>query len=672
MRYHPIPSFFTACVVSFAFLNMNDDVFILDLCPCLAFIFIVLHFAHVDFMSFTSFPSGSGYVALRKVPPPNMSPKVLLERDAAVRDVIMCMIGETGQEQTAFLDDMHGSGKTSLISNLVETGKALGWHLRSEKFRELARATYLHIRMDVHWDGNVSIDKKKMSSIVRDAIRSVVRTASDGQADLPLNESEFMVALDKVCGSQKLILHFDEVGCFESTTEHAGYATAMIYEIWNMGTKLKAKGHYFALTGRSSLLHIVGTGKLQNSTYRSPHTSKLISLAPLSSEAVLSLMEERIEFTANTIEEAAAIREFTGGIPRAVVEVIRYVANQSVVFTKLSEPQIEDITSAVQQSCCRVPNSQDSRSFDRCLEMSWCAIEFSDRSTICGEPITCLIARLGIFREEMDKTSGRFKLLIPKFMRSYQHKHSRLIEDILKDRDIGNRMECAFLRILHLRLTTQVASEPVDWSSIDLPAISSLLNPPPCVIDSTRMFAAPKIASSGWTKEEVVETMGAIHNNNVLDSLRATFPPDALPCIFECMFTGHLYVPLPKSSSADLFIKLAADCMLCFQFKNSSTNLTKEKIETEAKKCTAAGWNVMLVLVCSSGNGTASDKWSQIEGVQVLHLSKTSVEKFLGSNTISKMTSTTALQDLSIRLAASPLKLVNLEDLANTLSGMTV
>ena len=65
---------------------------------------------------------------------------------------------------------------------------------------------------------------------------------------------------------------------FESNSDEI--ALRILHRIWNIGNSLKSQGHFYILSGRSRLLHVVGRNitALSNINFQSPNTSKLLNM----------------------------------------------------------------------------------------------------------------------------------------------------------------------------------------------------------------------------------------------------------------------------------------------------------------------------------------------------------------------------------------------------------
>ena len=85
----------------------------------------------------------------------------------------------------------------------------------------------------------------------------------------------------------------------------------------------------------------------------------------------------------------------------------------------------------------------------------------TDDDTIFNEPITAIMARLGIYRDyNLDQS---FTLKIPLFLMRMYNCTSRSIMSIAESENKGQRLEAGFRRILHLRMSTRAAN----WSELN-------------------------------------------------------------------------------------------------------------------------------------------------------------------------------------------------------------
>lgn len=148
-----------------------------------------------------------------------------------------------------------------------------------------------------------------------------------------------------------------------------------------------------------------------------------------------------------------------------------------------------------------------------------------------------------------------------------------------------------------------------------------------------------------------------------IDERNATkqqFPPEALNCICKEMKIGQYYQPLPLSSSADAIIRIDEKTLCHFQFKNyiepfDCTNLSF--LHKEVRKCFVEDFKNYCIFICSSGNSTGTDAFFTHKSVDIILLSKSSVELFLGKHALIHLESKNLTDDSDGKLMnMSPLK----------------
>ena len=173
----------------------------------------------------------------------------------------------------------------------------------------------------------------------------------------------------------------------------------------------------------------------------------------------------------------------------------------------------------------------------------------------------------------------------------------------------GDRLECGFRRILHLRaaLSSQLGSS--DWASLGLPFLDHASVPFPRNIECA--FPFPKIVSQSASPDSsfevgAVELMEYVHSRAThLDVQQQQFPRTLLPALYALMRIGLYYQPLPRSQGADALIRCTEDVICNFQFKNSSKPLSDADVESEARNCgpvESSKWKSFLILVPSGGH----------------------------------------------------------------------
>jgi hypothetical protein len=422
-----------------------------------------------------------------------------------------------------------------------------------------------------------------------------------------------------------------------------------LYRMWHIGEKFRDYGnHYYVLTGRSSHLHTIGTQRLSKnrSNFQSPSLAELIPLPLLTSISVKAILQDRkdklppvlFDETGEPKEEIIDhIYGFTGGVPRAVnAAVLCYL------YSKNATPS--DVEESVITNCQGSFLSENDRSiFYCCLELSWAEISMTNDGTIFDEPITAVVARLGIYRDYNSAQS--FTLSIPPFLMRMYNCPSRSIISIAESENKGHRLEAGFRRILHLRMSTRATH----WQELGLPILADFHVPFP-EVRLERSYVFPKIVKQNDRNEvQSRECMNQIHQD--LTPPRTEFSLNCLPWLCDEMKIGQYYQPLPMSNSADALIRCSDNDLVCFQFKNFQNPFQQTMLLAESEKCKVQGWNVFLVIVCTKGHsiGHGSDCLETIGGVNVVLLSLNSVAQFFGPAALKQLTSSSLYADSSIR-----------------------
>ena len=597
-----------------------------------------------------------------EVPPQNINGERLYEREEASVHLVTSLLSGGGNKETPVCDDSFGGGKTSLIFKfravlnvMLEEGR---WTAPTN-YHVLREAVYIHVPFGTY--GKRGSTSEDCAHTVLNALRFALISScrSKAAALSTTNIDKFCEEL-ACCNHERtrFLLHFDDVGCFEVFGNEVGIN--MIYTMWIIGDKLRGLGHYFTLTGRSTLLRVVGTGVLDGVAFKSPDRTKVVRLSPLSKEAVQKLLTE-FELPHNFVEQAHEVHALTGGIPRAVYSVAKYLRMNRARVSSVQE-DLPGILDALEQTCRTILSPDDIGIFKTCVEMAWAGLYFTDNMSLNGEAITSVIARLGIFRGPDEVKPGgvlHFQLVVPPFVALTHLPSVRSLFAIKKQDEKGSRLEAGARRVLHLRCRWEACS---NWDTVGLPSLTSA-NVPFSTVPLRCSYAFPKIAKQNpWKEADVVAFMDASHkspDDDVSDT-RIEFTLAALPSIFEKMHEGQWYQSLPKAGCADSHIKCAPRVVVDFQFKNTSDGMDELNARKEAVKSVAEGFDVYLVIVCVEGNGTLDDKVFQdtaaFPGVTVILLSKASVQYFLGEHLVESYSSATALVDSKVRLGVSPMK----------------
>lgn len=219
--------------------------------------------------------------------------------------------------------------------------------------------------------------------------------------------------------------------------------------------------------------------------------------------------------------------------------------------------------------------------------------------------------------------------------------------EIAKITNKGDRLEMGFRRAFHLRISLNFMT---NWTDFGLPCLDQSRIPFPSNLFA-RSLPFPKIANNGSREPNLAaKCMQDIHNNTLPSN--SVFHSKCLPTLCSQMEIGRYYQPFEKSSSADAMVRCGENDLLCFQFKNLQEPFNASQFPSEMKKCIVQGWNVIVVLVCVSGFKTENhvvptvDTFvTKVEGVKGILLSIDSIKNFLGSNIVSKFSSTSMFDD---------------------------
>jgi len=543
-----------------------------------------------------------------------------------------------------------------VLNMMIEEGK---W-IPPAQYHLLQDAVYIHVPFGTYGKRGSSSEDCVHTVLV--ALRYALVSSCRNKAVMMLSTTSidtFCEELACCCDKRtRFLLHFDDVGCFESFGNEVGIS--MIYTMWIAGDKLRELGHFFTMTGRSALLRLIGTGVLDNGAFKSPDRTKVVRLSPLSKEAVKKLLNE-FELPASFVDQAYVVHALTSGIPRAVYAVAKYLGMNRGRVSSVHDV-IPGILDALDQTCRTVLSPDDTGTFKTCLEMAWAGLYFTDNMSLSGEAITSVIARLGIFRgQDAVKPGGvvHFQLVVPPFVALTHLPSVRSLFAIKEHDEKGSRLEAGARRVLHLRFRWGPCS---NWDDVGLPSLINANVPFPTV-PLRSSYAFPKIAKNNpWREADVAAFMDASHSapDDDVSNTRIEFALTALPIIFKKMHNGQWYQSLPKAGCADSHIKCAPRVVVDFQFKNTCYGMNELGARKEAKKSVADGFTVYLVIVCVEGNGALEDKVLEdkveFPGVTVILLSKKSVQCFLGENLVETYSSATALVDSKVRLGLSPMK----------------
>lgn len=587
------------------------------------------------------------------VKPPGLNGELLFEREDAATFLAQCLLGGSGTPLTPISDLMHGAGKTDFFHkfrNYIDAESVS----KLDGYNDLIRAVYVHVNFANPTLNHLQLDGSVMDQYVCEVTKSALCTSASDR--LPMvrcsNCVAFISDLAGVVGKTKLLIHFDEVGAFDGYGEV--FAGSFIYTIWNLGQKFRNAGHFFTMSGRSSLLHQIGQNKLTIPGFSSPNRTVLIHLPPLSPDGVRAMVEVAKEknslplwFCDGGDEMVEELAMLTGGVPRAV-----FLALQKMKFDS-SVSCLDDTVSDMQADCLKTMamSKVDTRLFYRTLELAWAGVEFSENSMFGGENVVALSARLGLYRAST--TAKKFKLVAPVFLiRFFAESGGGSVRSMVAIAEYdckGSRLECSFRRIFRLRcaLVPQKC-----WNDVGLPFLDEAHVPFQTVVDSG-IF--PKIMKEGKSRTDA--DMAAFFS---ACPTVTEFPASDLPRQYHALRKGVYYQPMQQSGSADAILTFEARVGegAYFQFKNLQTPISENAIKEEALKCKAEGWTVHLIVVSTAGHNVLGgiDCEFECEGVHIVALSKASVIAFLGEGAFNAIVSSSMVQDVAQRIGISPMK----------------
>ena len=173
-------------------------------------------------------------------------------------------------------------------------------------------------------------------------------------------------------------------------------------------------------------------------------------------------------------------------------------------------------------------------------------------------------------------------------------------------------------------------------------------------IKPTAFYAFPKICKDAkCSLDEITCIMKNIHLKDSSSVCTSEFSKYALSCIFGQMNIGQYYQPLPRSNSADALIRLNDNSIINIQYKNLQNPITSAIIKSERRKALINGWNCYLLIICPSGHYKDSKEDLIIEKndslCKTIVLSRLSVKRYLGNNTVHSIESFSLLSDLMDR-----------------------
>jgi hypothetical protein len=604
------------------------------------------------------------------MPPPSLNHQKLYDRELSSKALFYALHNTLGTRITPICDDCFGAGKTSLIwkfRTILNEWQEWEWPAGSQHLRD---AIYIQVKLSPSDSRSYPLDLEDPFAIDRmllERFTQVFSLSLRNFSDIPaaISFDELILKVTLRCGSSKLLVHIDSVGAYE----HYKYSKNILYHIWSIGDRFRSFGHYHVLTGRSSYLYTIGCSSVEitsRSSYGSPNFGIFIPLPLLTILSIkLMFQEQSASLSRDLFNENNEPRDdiihhihsFTSGVPRAVhAAILCYTSTHSIgTYHHHHHPTFIDVEDFIDCKCA-APTLLDEYwpLFHCCLELSWAQISLTNEETILNQPITAVIARLGIFRNYNNEDMESFILTVPLYlMRLYNWPYLSIMSfDVLvseDDKGPSQLLVSGLRRILLLRLSMGATN----WTGLGLPILDSMV-PFPETKHERSYYPFPQLVKKcERTEAEARQCMHEIHHGQTTSpsSLSHTsYSSECLPWLYDEMEIGQYYQPLVGStSSADAFIRCSERNIIYFQFKNFQSPFPESSLEEEIVKCSVNGWSVCLVIVCSEGHSITSDDRRDYlvtrDGVDVVVLAKNSVAGFCGAAAL-QFSSSNLSQDL--------------------------
>ncbi len=591
-------------------------------------------------------------LTFREVAPPQINGERIYERREQAEQIAQCLLESSGTRLTPLCDACFGAGKTSLIykfRGLLDPSKF------GPSFSRLKDAIYLHVSFSNPRLSHLKMDREDQEKYVVQIIYKTLKLSAGSSLLLEKEVhclDDLLSLLVDISAEHSFLFHFDDVGAFEDL-QVEDLPIKMLYVIWNIGEELRKLHHFYIMTGRSPYLHLVGCKKLGFPNYSSPNMCFLINLPPLTRFGIKKMIEEFKVCEKIDPDLFEWIVQYTAGVPRAV--------NALLVSIRLMRASVdrERLRVAVRNVCqagLSLLTQEDEVIFRRCVEFSWCGIELHNNTVLHNEPITSVMARLGLFRGPT-QSLDLFTIVVPQYLLDYYSNFPSVnsMMAISNQDNAGSRLECGFRRVLRLRFQLDPCSS---WKDIGLSFLYSSNFPfPEAKMHSTYLF--PKIGKdNSWSEKQVRRFMEAAHSRNPSVIRKSEFSAKALPSIYRYMKVGQYYQPLPLSSSADALLRCSENQLIVFQYKNLKDGFKFKNLTQEAIKCIAKGWQVYLVIICPNGHDyrDGEDFVLVDKNITIGLLSKDSISAFLGIDATKAIESISLVSDVMGRLKISAVK----------------
>ena len=250
----------------------------------------------------------------------------------------------------------------------------------------------------------------------------------------------FIVSLSRYAGSSKFIFHFDSIGMFQHYGLEVG--ANMIYRIWRLSDALKSAGHFAILTGRSTLLRSIRLNPTRTGPFSSAGSAVIIPLPLLSDAAVRQVLADAQILTLVEAEGTLDyICKLCGGVPRAALVMIRQVRlNESVHPLAV----VAEVLRSGMRKVHETPEESDLPLLVKCFQHCWAETYFTESALLCGEPVSAVVARLGVFLQPSPRCDGTQRIAVPLYMYPRLGMSMEAVVEFAQGTDRGQQLEREF------------------------------------------------------------------------------------------------------------------------------------------------------------------------------------------------------------------------------------
>ena len=418
----------------------------LNLADFIFFFIILLSMFSPHYLYHTETPV-PGVYSFSEVKPQSLPNKILYDRKNSALKLACTLLSRIGARETAFMDDCYGAGKTflayrfrELLPELVEDC----WDSKPKDFDTLMTAIYLHIpcrELDISIDPSSINQPAVYDILVLKLLAQVLQVSAKHALSFDCSSIDsFIISLLACAESTKFLFHIDEIGIYEKYGDRI--ASNMIYRLWRVGDALKSVGHFFIITGRSRLLRTIGLNTNRTGHFSSPNFAIMIPLPLLTDKSVECILADENILTRVKEEQLLSfICKLCSGVPRAVLAVVTYFQRNIHIQT--------DYTVLLQTVCfyClenTALQGTDRALFIKCLQYCWTETYFHHSAQLFSEPISCIIARLGIYMQSHPIDDTTIRLVVPLYMYLRLDMSEKSLLAIAQGSEIGTRLGSAF------------------------------------------------------------------------------------------------------------------------------------------------------------------------------------------------------------------------------------